>query len=70
MGYGAFLSGLLHGVVILLLLMGLPSFFRRELEPPSIIPIEVVNIADLTQAPDLKVKPKNDMFSNTKITSR
>lgn len=60
MGKGAILSGLLHGVVILLLLMGLPELFRRELEPPPVIPIEIVNIADITQAPDLKVKPKVD----------
>jgi len=57
---GAILSGLLHGVVILLLLIGLPNIFRRELEPPPIIPIEIVNIADLTQAPAPKVKPKDD----------
>ncbi len=57
---GAILSGLLHGIVILVLLIGLPSFLRRELEPPPIIPIEIVNISDLTQAPDLKVKPKDD----------
>jgi outer membrane biosynthesis protein TonB len=57
---GATLSALLHGLVILLLLIGLPSFLRRELEPPPIIPIEIVNISDLTQAPSLKVKPKDD----------
>ncbi len=57
---GAILSGLLHGGVILLLLIGLPNFLRRELEPPPIIPIEIINISDLTQAPDLKVKPKDD----------
>ena len=39
---GALLSGLLHGVVILLLLLGLPGLFRRELEPPPIIPIEII----------------------------
>ncbi|HCC24128.1 MAG TPA: hypothetical protein DEP85_01265, partial [Holosporales bacterium] len=55
---GAILSGLLHAVVILLLLIGIPGLFRRKLEPPPVIPIEVINIADLTQAPDLKVKPK------------
>lgn len=60
MGKGAILSGLLHGVVILLLLAGLPELFRRELEPPPVIPIEIVNIADITQAPDTKVKPKVD----------
>jgi len=57
---GAILSGLLHGIVILLLLIGLPDIFRRELEPPPIIPIEIVNIADITQAPAPKVKPKED----------
>lgn len=57
---GATLSALLHGLVILLLLIGLPSFLRRELEPPPIIPIEILNISDLTQAPSLKVKPKDD----------
>lgn len=57
---GAILSGLLHGIVILLLLIGLPDIFRRDLEPPPIIPIEIVNIADLTQAPAPKVKPKED----------
>ena len=57
---GAILSGLLHGGIILLLLIGLPELFRRELEPPPVIPIEIVNIADITQAPDLKVKPKVD----------
>jgi len=57
---GAILSGLLHGTVILLLLVGLPELFRRDLEPPPVIPIEIVNIADITQAPDLKVKPKVD----------
>lgn len=57
---GAILSGLLHGVAILLLLIGLPDIFRRELEPPPIIPIEIVNIADITQAPAPKVKPKED----------
>lgn len=34
--------------------------FRRDLEPPPVIPIEIVNIADVTQAPSLKVKPKVD----------
>lgn len=57
---GAILSGLLHGFVVLLLLIGIPELFRRELEPPPVIPIEVVNIADITQAPDFKVKPKID----------
>lgn len=57
---GAILSGLLHSVVILLLLIGLPDLFRRELEPPPVIPIEIINISDLTRAPALKVKPKND----------
>ncbi len=57
---GAILSALLHGFVILLLLVGLPSFLQRELEPPPIIPIEIMNIADLTQAPSETVKPKND----------
>jgi outer membrane biosynthesis protein TonB len=57
---GALLSALLHGGVVLLFLIGLPDFFRHDLEPPPIIPIEVINIADLTQAPDLKVKPKED----------
>jgi len=57
---GAILSSLLHGIVILLLLIGLPELFRRELEPPPVIPIEIINIADLTQAPALKVKPKED----------
>ena len=57
---GAILSGLLHGVVVLLLLIGMPDFLRRELEPPPIIPIEIINIADVTKASDLKVKPKDD----------
>lgn len=57
---GAILSGLLHGIVILLLLIGLPDVFRRNLEPPPVIPIEIINIADLTQAPAPKVKPKDD----------
>lgn len=57
---GVLLSGLLHIFVILLLSIGLPDLFRRELEPPPVIPIEVINISDLTQAPALKVKPKND----------
>src|SRR5258708_2027171 len=57
---GAILSGLLHGIVILLLLMGLPNLFQRNLEPPAIIPIDIVNIADITQAQALKVKPKQE----------
>jgi outer membrane biosynthesis protein TonB len=57
---GAILSGFLHGVIILLLFIGVPDFFRRDLEPPPVIPIEIMNIADLTQAPALKVKPKAD----------
>lgn len=60
MGKGAILSGLLHGVVILLLLIGLPALLRRELEPPPVIPIDIVDISDITQAPDLKVKPKEN----------
>lgn len=60
MGRGALLSALLHGMVILFLLIGMPELFRRELEPPPIIPIEVINIADITKASDLKVKPKDD----------
>jgi len=56
----AILSGLLHGFVILLLFIGLPDIFRRDLEPPPIIPIEVINIADVTQASALKVKPKEN----------
>lgn len=57
---GAILSALLHGLVILFLILGLPSFLQRDLEPPPIIPIEIMNIADLTQAPSETVKPKND----------
>jgi len=57
---GAILSGFLHGIIILLLFIGVPDFFRRELEPPPVIPIDIINIADLTQAPSLKVKPKTD----------
>ncbi len=57
---GAILSGFLHGIIILLLFIGVPDFFRRDLEPPPVIPIEIMNIADLTQAPALKVKPKAD----------
>jgi outer membrane biosynthesis protein TonB len=60
MSRGALLSGLLHGIAILLLLIGLPDFLKRKLEPPPVIPIEIINISDLTQAPDLKVKPKED----------
>lgn len=57
---GALLSGLLHVIIILLFWVGLPDFLRRDLEPPPIIPIEIINISDLTQAPALKVKPKED----------
>jgi outer membrane biosynthesis protein TonB len=57
---GAILSALLHGFVLLVLLLGIPDLFRSKLEPPPVIPIEIVNIADITQAPDLKAKPKND----------
>jgi outer membrane biosynthesis protein TonB len=60
MGKGALLSGILHGIVFLLLLIGLPNFLKRKLEPPPVIPIEIINISDLTKAPDLKVKPKED----------
>jgi outer membrane biosynthesis protein TonB len=57
---GAILSGLLHGSIILLLLIGLPDFFRRDLVPPPVVPIEIVNIADITQAPAPKVQPKDE----------
>ena len=57
---GALLSALLHGLILLLLWTGIHNFFRRNLEPPPIIPIEVINISDVTQAPALKVKPKDD----------
>lgn len=57
---GAIFSGILHGVVILLLLIGLPELFRRDLEPPPVIPIDIINISDLTSAPALKVKPKDN----------
>ena len=60
MGKGALFSGLLHGIAILLLLIGLPDLLKRKLEPPPVIPIEIINISDLTKAPDLKVKPKED----------
>lgn len=60
MGKGALLSGLVHGIVVLLLLIGLPDFLKRKLEPPPVIPIDIINISDLTKAPDLKVKPKED----------
>lgn len=60
MGKGAVLSLLLHSSIILLFLIGLPNLFRRELSPPPVIPIEVINISDLTKAPDLKVKPQED----------
>lgn len=57
---GVIFSALLHICVILILLVGLPELFRRDLEPPPIIPIEIINISDVTQAPALKVKEKVD----------
>lgn len=57
---GAILSILLHTVVILLLLTGLPNLFRREPEQPIVVPIDVINIADITQAQALKVQPKQE----------
>ena len=57
---GAILSFLLHALVVLLLLVGLPNLWHRELLPPPIIPIDIVNVSDITQAPSLTVKPKAD----------
>lgn len=60
MGRGALFSALLHGVVILLCFTGVMNFFHRELEPPPVIPIEILNISDVSQAKALKVKPKDE----------
>lgn len=57
---GAILSVLLHTTVLLLLLTGLPNLFRREPEQPIVVPIDVINIADITQAQALKVQPKQE----------
>ncbi|MEB3701513.1 Putative TonB C-terminal domain-containing protein [Candidatus Bealeia paramacronuclearis] len=55
----ALFSGLAHLLVIILMLVGLPKLFQKDLLPPAPIPIEVVNIADITQAKAHKVKPKD-----------
>lgn len=52
----AILSAILHLFVIILLITGLPHLFQRPVEPTPIIPVEIVNIADVTQAPLPKAK--------------
>lgn len=60
MGFGALLSAVLHGIVILFFFTGIMNFLHRDLEPPPVIPIEILNISDVTQAKALKVRPKDD----------
>ena len=56
----ALFSGLAHLLVIILMILGLPQLLQKDLVPPPPIPIEVINIADITQAKANKVKPKDN----------
>jgi hypothetical protein len=57
MGKGVLLSGTLHVVVILVLVIGLPSFVSvPEVAPP--IPVELVELEEEAPKPSPKPKPK------------
>ena len=56
----ALFSAIAHLVVIILMIIGLPKLLQKDLLPPPPIPIEVVNIAEITQAKATKVKPKDN----------
>src|SRR5579863_4655063 len=50
-GAGFACSLALHAVVALLILFGLPSLLKPPLEPPAVIPINLVQFGDKTTSP-------------------
>ncbi len=47
---GYILSGILHGTILLLVLLGLPDWFKAKLPEEQPIAVQLVNISDLTRA--------------------
>lgn len=54
MGLGILLSGLLHLGLLVLLIFGAPNWRKALPEPPRPIPIDIINITDLSVAPSPK----------------
>ncbi|HQS84726.1 MAG TPA: energy transducer TonB [Alphaproteobacteria bacterium] len=60
MGLGFVLSGLLHLFFLVVLIFGIPAWKTSLPEPPKPIPIEIINISELSVAPPPK-KSEEDM---------
>lgn len=54
MGLGILLSALLHLCVLVLLIFGAPNWRKTLPEPPKPIPIDIINISELSVAPSPK----------------
>ncbi len=54
MGLGVLLSALLHLCVLVLLIFGAPNWRKTLPEPPKPIPIDIINISELSVAPTPK----------------
>ena len=62
---GFYFSFLLH-FIILLFAIGLPNFFERApITIPNIIPIEIVNVAEVTSIPEKTEEVKEKNTKNT-----
>jgi len=55
---GSALSALFHAAVILLIIFGLPRFARELPMMDQPIPVDIVNVADITNAPSPPPKPE------------
>ena len=63
-------SALLHVGVLLLLFVQLPFFRARPLDPPPIIPVEVVSISKLTKSPPKKSRKQKKVAKTKKETKK
>mgnify|MGYP001325144954 CR=1 FL=1 len=64
---GFYISFIFH-FIILLFAIGLPNFFdRAEISVPNIIPVEIINVKDITSIPK-KIENNNKEKISKKIT--
>ena len=67
---GLYFSFILHAL-ILLFAIGLPNFFgQKSIVVPTIIPIEIVNIADVTSIPKEEKNNKESIAKQTKVKEK
>jgi outer membrane biosynthesis protein TonB len=55
-------SLILHGLLVLFALFGLPNLFKKDIEPVNLVTVELVPISSLTNVPKAEepVKPKDE----------